>query len=536
MTLKVGLIVGREWSFPPAFMEEVSRRDQGVTAEYVKLGAPAMDEPCEYAVIIDRISHEVPFYRTYLKQAVLQGCTVVNNPFMWTADDKFFGAALATKLGIAHPKTVVLPNKEYIPGIVHDESLRNLRYPLDWQGIVDYIGLPCILKDAHGGGWKDVYVCRTLDELIHHYDTSGLLTMIVQEFIEWDHFIRCLCIGQEKVMPIKYDPKERKYHVEHGHMSPELGTRVVADSLKLVRALGYDMNSMEWAVRDGIPYAIDFMNPAPDMDIYSLTPHYFEWVVGAMADMVIDFARNPRRQVRDFRWSELFAASRQMADDGSAGSAGTGYAGSGGTASAAAEGGWVSSGRTAESSATTASDNGGAAGSGGRTGDAGATTASASGGGYMGSGDRTGRSGADAASAEGGPTAASSGGSESTGGGVSDTPSTASPAEAGGGSPGDTPSPEEGQPGAIESTGAGSVRDASPAADLEPPVEVPAAPTHASPGVYVDELPGSYSAPPRASAASEREAHGAAPSPEEAGRTGDDTSAAAADRSAQEQA
>ncbi|HEU4558840.1 MAG TPA: hypothetical protein VFS20_13360, partial [Longimicrobium sp.] len=184
MTLKVGLIVGREWSFPPAFIEEVNRRDEGVIAEYVKLGAPRMDDPCEYAVIIDRISHEVPYYRTYLKHAVLQGATVVNNPFMWTADDKLFGASLATRLGVASPKTIALPNRDYVPGIKHDESLRNLRYPLDWDAIIRHIGMPCILKDAHGGGWRDVYVCRTKEELIHHYNESGLLTMIVQEFIE----------------------------------------------------------------------------------------------------------------------------------------------------------------------------------------------------------------------------------------------------------------------------------------------------------------------------------------------------------------
>jgi hypothetical protein len=269
---------------------------------------------------------------------------------MWTADDKFFGAALATKLGIAHPKTMVLPNKEYIPGIVHDESLRNLRYPLDWMGIVEYIGMPCILKDAHGGGWKEVYVCRTLEELIHHYDNSGLLTMVVQEFIEWDHFIRCICIGQKNVMPIKYDPRERKYHVEHEHMSPELGQRVIADSLKLVQALGYDMNSMEWAVRDGIPYAIDFMNPAPDMDVYSLTPHYFDWAVSAMADMAIDLAKNPRRQVRDLRWDALFAGSREGGGaHGSGGfttqgGGGGGHIGEGGTASADAGGPLTGSG------------------------------------------------------------------------------------------------------------------------------------------------------------------------------------------------
>ena len=310
MIAKVGLMVGREWSFPPAFIEEVNRRDADVVAEFVKLGGTRMDEPREYEVIIDRISHEVPYYRTYLKQAVLQGTTVVNNPFMWTADDKHFEAALATKLGVASPKTLVLPNKDYVPGIVHNESLRNLKYPLDWNAIVEYIGMPCILKDAHGGGWRDVFVCRTMDELIDHYNGSGLLTMIVQEFIEWDQYIRCLCLGQTEVLPMKYDPRERRYHVEHDHLDAALGERVVTDSLKLCRALGYDMNTVEWAVRDGVPYAIDFMNCAPDMDINSLTPHYFDWTVQHMADMAIRLAHEPQPQRRDLKWDTMFTTSR----------------------------------------------------------------------------------------------------------------------------------------------------------------------------------------------------------------------------------
>src|SRR5437762_12865739 len=148
---RVGLLVGREWSCPPAFIEEVAKRDAGVAVEFVKVGeptgAPSIEERVPYDVIIDRISHEVPMYRSYLKHAVLQGVTVVNNPFMWTADDKFFGASLAAKLGLAHPKTVVLPNKDYVPGIVKTESLRNLVYPLDWNAIIGYVGMPCILKD-----------------------------------------------------------------------------------------------------------------------------------------------------------------------------------------------------------------------------------------------------------------------------------------------------------------------------------------------------------------------------------------------------
>jgi hypothetical protein len=308
--IKVGLVVGREWSFPPAFIEEVARRDRGVQVEYVSLGGTAADEEVPYSVIIDRISHEVPYYRTYLKHAVLQGATVVNNPFMWTADDKLFGASLATRLGVASPKTIALPNREYVPGIKHDESLRNLRYPLDWDAIIGYIGLPLILKDAHGGGWRDVYVCRSKDELIHHYDGSGQLTMIVQEFIEWEHFVRCLAIGQTEVLPMKYDPRERRYHVEHDHLPPDLGRRIVDDSRTLMRALGYDMCSLEFAVRDGVPYAIDFMNPAPDMDINSLTPHYFEWTVQRMADMVVTLAHR-HRELPQVRHGEFLLGRRE---------------------------------------------------------------------------------------------------------------------------------------------------------------------------------------------------------------------------------
>jgi hypothetical protein len=307
---RIGLLVGREWSFPPRFIEEVNGRGEGVVAEYIQLAATAMDEPVRYDVVIDRISHEVPYYRSWLKHAVLEGATVINNPFMWTADDKFFGASLASKLGIAHPKTLALPNREYVAGIKHDESLRNLVYPLDWDAILHYIGLPCILKDAHGGGWKEVYVCRTKEDVLRHYNDSGQLQMILQEFIEWEQFIRCICLGRDAVLPMKYDPGERRYHVEHEHLSPELGQRIIDDSLKLVRALGYDMNSMEWAVRDGVPYAIDFMNPAPDMDVNSLTPHYFEWVVNGMADMAIRLAHDPRPQLRELRWNELFGAAR----------------------------------------------------------------------------------------------------------------------------------------------------------------------------------------------------------------------------------
>ncbi|HYO87564.1 MAG TPA: hypothetical protein VER79_02895 [Candidatus Limnocylindrales bacterium] len=302
--LKVGVIVGREWSWPPAFIAEVNRREEGVIAEYVKLGGNIMNEPVPYRVIVDRISHEVSYYRTYLKNAALQGVKVINDPFMWSGDDKFFGASLVTQLGIASPKTLVLPNKDYVPGIVHDESLRNLKFPLDWDWVIDYVGLPCVLKDAHGGGWRDVYIVRSKEELIWRYDQTGTLTMIVQEFIAWDNYARCMCLGQDDVHVMKYDPSQRRYYHQHD-FGPALAARLEHDTKLLCRAFGYDMNTAEFAVRDGVPYAIDFMNPAPDMDVNSLGTAHFDWMVTHMADLCIRLAKSNAATGDRYAWFQM---------------------------------------------------------------------------------------------------------------------------------------------------------------------------------------------------------------------------------------
>ena len=306
---RIGLLIGREWSWPPAFMEEVGKRDQGVVAEMAALGGTLMNEPCPYAVIVDRISHEIPYYRSYLKNASLQGTYVINNPFMWSADDKFFEASLATKLGIRSPKTVALPNKDYVEGIVA-ESLRNLTYPLPWEQLVHYVGLPAILKDAHGGGWKNVYRVDSMDELVARYDQTGQLTMVLQEFLQWDDYVRCMCLGQQDVLVMRYDPVNRQYLTDD--LTPELRTRIVEDSLTLMHALGYDMNTIEWAIQGGEPYAIDFMNPAPDMDANSLGPEYFQWCVERMADLCISLAKEPRVEQPELRWDRLLTGSSPL--------------------------------------------------------------------------------------------------------------------------------------------------------------------------------------------------------------------------------
>lgn len=307
---KVGILVGREQTFPEALIRSINERGQGETvAEMLKVGAVYFDEERRYDLIIDRISHEVPFYRAFMKRAALEGTIVINNPFWWTADDKFFNFSLAHKLGVAIPRTALLPQKAYIEGISSD-SLRNLEYPLDWQAIVDYVGLPAILKPYDGGGWKNVSRVNSLEELWHVYDQTGALCMTLQEFIPFDKFVRCYCIGQEEVMIMPYDPRKaylsgEQYINDSNYLSPELAERIKRDVLTLNRALGYDINTVEFAIRGDVPYAIDFMNPAPDADMHSVGEFYHNWVTNAVTNLVFKKLAEPVQTRPRYRWDAL---------------------------------------------------------------------------------------------------------------------------------------------------------------------------------------------------------------------------------------
>ena len=137
---KIGILFGQERSFPTAFIDRVNSKNvNGITAEAVRIDKVMQGEPTEYAVIIDRISQDIPFYRAYLKNAALTGTAVINNPFWWSADEKFFNNCLATKINVPVPKTVILPSKDH-PDDTSDNSFSNLAYPMDWDNIFNYIG------------------------------------------------------------------------------------------------------------------------------------------------------------------------------------------------------------------------------------------------------------------------------------------------------------------------------------------------------------------------------------------------------------
>ncbi len=295
---KIGVLYGMEDTFPGALVERINamgaeHKGEQIVAESLCVGAVALDSPAHYSVIVDRISHDIPFYRAFLKHAVLNGTAVINNPFWWSADDKFFNYSLAAKLGVAVPRTVILPHKHF-PALTTERSMRNLQYPLPWQLIFDAVGFPSWLKPIDGGGWRDVYQVHNPEDFFRAYDQSRDLCMILQAGVNFTEYFRCYVVGQREVHVMPYDPRRphhERYLKDATEYDPALIARVERDALTLCKALGYDLNTVEFAVEDGVPYAIDFMNPAPDADRYSVGEANFEWIIDAVARLAVEKAQ-----------------------------------------------------------------------------------------------------------------------------------------------------------------------------------------------------------------------------------------------------
>src|ERR1700759_4383328 len=310
-TKKIGILYGRERSFPMAFIEAVNRKNiPGVIAEPVRIDKVVQAEPSGYAVIVDRISQDVPFYRAYLKNAALTGTAVINNPFWWSADEKFFNNCLAEKIGIPVPKTVILPSRE-LPPDTSDQSFSNLAFPLDWEHIFHYVGFPAYMKPFAGGGWKNVYKLHNAEEFYQRHGETGQLVMLLQEEIVFTEYYRCYCIGGKYVRIMPYEPRNPHHERYNASFTPSAERLKEMEDivLRINKYLGYDFNTVELALRDGVPYAIDFCNPAPDADRNSVGEENFAWVVETAANYAIEKAQSNEDRKDNLTWGEYVKTS-----------------------------------------------------------------------------------------------------------------------------------------------------------------------------------------------------------------------------------
>ena len=160
-----------------------------------------------------------------------------------------------------------------------------------------YVGFPAFLKPFDGGGWRDVYQVRSPEEFFAAYDQSGTLCMTLQRGVNFREYFRCYVINQDATCTSCRTTRGVRCTSATSRIAPPydpaLLDRVRRDAITLCTALGYDLNTVEFAVEDGVPYAIDFMNPAPDAELRSVGPANFEWIVNAVADMAVKKAMTP---------------------------------------------------------------------------------------------------------------------------------------------------------------------------------------------------------------------------------------------------
>jgi len=310
----IGILFGMERTFPLALAERINRDagHRGIEASPVQVGGVGLETARPYDLILDRISQDIPFYRAILKKFAANGTIVVNNPFWWSADDKFFNNVLARALGVAVPKTVILPSNQHPPDTT-SESMSNLMFPLNWEEIFSHVGFPAYFKPYSGGGWKHVYRVADADEFFAAYRDSGQHVMTLQEEIVFDQYFRCYAIGRKHVHIMRYDPRQPhagRYVRGGPPIDPDLDDRLRRDALKLVSALGYDFDTLEFAVRDGVPYAIDFLNPAPDADPASVGQDNFEWVLEHAARWLVERVEQGVTPTERWHWEEFLTSQK----------------------------------------------------------------------------------------------------------------------------------------------------------------------------------------------------------------------------------
>ncbi|HRN46506.1 MAG TPA: hypothetical protein PKW69_00620 [Niabella sp.] len=308
---KIGILHGKERSFPEAFVNRVNSKNvEGIKAEPVKIDKALQGQPSGYALIIDRISQDVPFYRTWLKNAALTGTAVVNNPFWWSADDKYFNNCLMTKIGVHVPQTAILPSNA-MPDDTSGDSFSNLAYPLDWDGIFAKIGFPAYMKPFAGGGWKNVYRLNNKEEFYEKHNETAQLVMLLQEEIVFEEYYRCYGIGGKYVRIMSYEPRNPHHLRYQADFAPsaEKIQQMTDIVLKINDYLGYDFNTVELAYRNGVPYAIDFCNPAPDADINSVGQENFDWVVETAANFAIERTLANQEGMDNLTWGKYVKQS-----------------------------------------------------------------------------------------------------------------------------------------------------------------------------------------------------------------------------------
>jgi glutathione synthase/RimK-type ligase-like ATP-grasp enzyme len=305
---KIGVLHGTEHSFPDALITRIKCLAKNeIFAEKIKTGALLSNITNDYEVIFDLVSHEVPFYASYLKLAVMNGVKVVNNPFIISPFEQFFNAALCNRIKIKMPKTAILPSKELPPNTAAS-TLSNLEYPLNWDAIFDHVGFPGIIKPNKFDLSHSEMTVYNKSEFFAAYDMSGNKPAIYQEYIEFEKYFRTFIISTEHTVTLQYDPEmpmHKRYIEPTKTIDENILQKTSRAAIKYANASCLDFIAIDFGYIDDNLYTIDFHTP-PEIRHNEIPNGNYNELVEITANFLIELAKKPKPKSKKYSISNFF--------------------------------------------------------------------------------------------------------------------------------------------------------------------------------------------------------------------------------------
>ncbi len=320
---KIGLSLGADLCWPICFEDIISKLDLSLPIDgddvrfdikRVTIQPYDLQKPNPYDIVVDRLTHWYGTSREWIKKSILlDGVYVLNNPWSVQSMEKQTSYCAMMKLGLPIPKTWMVPPKEYDSSPDLERTLASYAELFDLEKIGAEIGYPLFMKPYDGGGWVGVSKIDNAEELQKAYDESGKFLMHLQKgIVPYEQFIRCVGLGPQTVA-IPYDPGaplHERYTVDHDALSAEQTSELRDITLTINAFFGWDFNSCESLLKNGVWNPIDFANPCPDSQVTSLH-FYFPWLVKAYIRWTLYVAATKKRMRQNLDWEPFFEVAEQ---------------------------------------------------------------------------------------------------------------------------------------------------------------------------------------------------------------------------------
>ncbi len=327
VTRNIGLSLGADICWPACYEAIMKRLDLGLkiggdtvtfNVERVFIEPFDLRADCKFDVVIDRLTHWYHLRREWIKKAVIMnGLYVFNNPWSLQSMEKHTAYCAMMHLGMPVPETWLIPPKSYAPDNPDlQPTLAQYAKLFDLGKLGEIVGYPMFIKPYDGGGWRAVEKADNAQRLREIYDGSGTSVMHAQAgVLPMDGFVRCIGFGPE-TRYVNYDPTaplHNRYTFRQEKPDDEHIDHLRKVTLTINAFFGWEFNSCEAILKDGVWHPMDFANACPDSQVTSLHYH-FPWLVKAYVKWSLFCAATKRPMRRTLNWDPYYEVAATNLD------------------------------------------------------------------------------------------------------------------------------------------------------------------------------------------------------------------------------